>query len=157
MFGGIEPLTIVGTGLFSLVPCPNESSPLPLALSGLTNTPLVRSAAVPVPAPVALVDQSMHGDDPSRVRFAPAVVTGFLTVPPTIGASISKLLWPPSTELALSVFAVAQIGVGTALEPDASTTAITDAAPSVVPISSHRRTWRRASLLKLAILGPPDR
>jgi hypothetical protein len=64
------------------------------------------------------------------------------------------LLWPPSTELALSVFAVVQVGVGTALEPDASTTAITDAVPSVVPNSSQRRTCRRASLLKLAILGP---
>src|SRR5712691_3659168 len=133
LFGGIEPLTIVGSGASSLVPCPKESSPLPLGLSGLTSTPLVRSAAVPVPAPLAFVDQSMHGDPPSSVRFAPAVVTGFLTVPPTIGASISKLLWPPPTELASSVFGVEQAATGadTAFDPDAKTAALAEAAASV--------------------------
>src|SRR6476469_690205 len=145
LFGGIEPLTIVGIGLFSLVPCPKESSPLPEALSELTRTPLARSAEVPVPAPLAFVDQSAHGDSPSTVRFAPAVIVGFLTVPPTIGASISKLLWPPSTPLESSVLAVAHAGVDGAPGPAAKTTGLAAAAASVVPISNQRRAGRRMS------------
>src|SRR5437588_6175394 len=56
--GGIEPETIVGLGLFSLVPCPNESSPDPLALSLTKLAPGVRSAAIPVPPPAAVLSQS---------------------------------------------------------------------------------------------------
>src|SRR5207248_2569649 len=72
--------------------------------------PLVASASVPVPAPIAFVDQSMHGEAPSFVRFAPALKIGFLAVPPTIGASISKLLCPPETDVAFNVFGVAHVG-----------------------------------------------
>src|SRR6266513_2151298 len=129
LLGGIEPLTIVGTAPFSLVPWPKASSPAPLSLSGLTITPLVLSASVPAPAPFAFVDQSMHGEDPSCVRFAPALKMGFLAVPPTIGASISKLLCPPETDVAFNVFGVAHVGAN-ALGPDANATQLADAAAS---------------------------
>jgi hypothetical protein len=121
-------------------------------LSDLRSTPLVASASVPVPAPFAFVDQSMHGDVPSFVRFAPALKTGFLAVPPTIGASISKLLCPPETDVAFNVFAVAHVGADT-LDPDANATQLTEAAASATTVVNHTRVRRTPALFTAASIG----
>src|SRR5205823_14610949 len=114
--------------------------------------PLVASASVPVPAPIAFVDQSMHGEAPSFVRFAPALKIGFLAVPPTIGASISKLLCPPETDVAFNVFGVAHVGAN-ALGPDANATQLADAAASAAPIANRIRVRREPTRFTAAVLG----
>ncbi len=83
LLGGIEPSTIVGAAVFSLVPCPNDSSPGPLAESGPAVTLSRRSASVPVSVPV--LSQSMQGLAPSTLRFALASISKLLPAS-TLGA-----------------------------------------------------------------------
>src|SRR5260370_5091354 len=125
LFGGIEPETMVGAGVFSFVPIPNESSPLPLGRSAFVTTLGMKTFDVPA------VSQSMQGAPPSTVRFA--------------SVSISKLL-------PVNVFAVGQVAAAARLafccfalvapDPAPNTTANTTAAVSVVASNHQRRTGR---------------
>src|SRR2546428_8060294 len=91
--GGIEPVTIVGTAWFSLVPCPNESSLDPLGLSFTNVVPAVRSAAAPAPLPGPVLSQSRQFEWSSE-RLAPLVGSVPLLLPAGGGMaeSISNLL-----------------------------------------------------------------